>query len=332
MSVGTSETAVSSGGTNVLALLDQRAPTSLIPCPLGGFALGYLVAGASLGAAVGALAAGRLVDKLGRKSLLIGVAIGADSAIATGYIAEYAPRARRGALSILQQWMITVGILAALLVALVILWALPHSARTLDWRLILGVGAVPALIGVALRTRMPESPRWLLRHSCFEGAECVLAKLGIHVSVADIRFTAIRLPAEDERAARARRRIWSPGVKRALIVVCVFFIFQQISGINVSEVTAIVAPVNVVATYFAFRWIDRLGPSKISMGGYAGMSVAAILAFAGTALIAIGFIHEFLPETKNRSVEEITQLFERQAAGDRRAGMTSPRDVDAAAA
>jgi Sugar (and other) transporter len=54
--------------------------------------------------------------------------------------------------------------------------------------------------------------------------------------------------------------------------------------------------------------------------------------FAGIALVAIGFIYRFLPETKNRSVEEITQLFERQAAGGRRAGMTSARDADAAAA
>jgi hypothetical protein len=40
---------------------------------------------------------------------LIGLAIGADSAIATAYIAEFAPRERRGQLSIIQQWMITVG-------------------------------------------------------------------------------------------------------------------------------------------------------------------------------------------------------------------------------
>jgi len=443
-----------------------------IPYPLSGFALGYLVAGASLGAAVGALAAGRLADKLGRKSLLvvdaliyalgallsaltpnatvlliartlIGVAIGADSAIATGYIAEYAPRGRRGALSILQQWMITVGILAAFLVALVILWAMPRSATTLDWRLILGVGAVPALIGVALRTRMPESPRWLLRRGRFEDAKRALAKLGIEVSVADIGFTARKLHAADEHAERVRRRIWSPGVKRALIVVCVFFIFQQISGINVPlyygpkllgplfqagnskvsstiagvEVTAIIAAVNVVATYFAFRWIDRMGRRKISIAGYTGMAVAALVAasgllafhgtariiavmvalnafvasfavgvggtgwliqgesfpteirgqaaaiaasvdwaanfalievfptwqssiglgwimlcFAGISLIAIGFVYRFLPETKNRSVEEITTLFERQAAGDWRAGIISTKDADAAAA
>jgi MFS family permease len=49
---------------------------------------------------------------------LIGLAIGADSAIATSYIAEFAPRSRRGQLSIIQQWMITVGILVSYLIAL----------------------------------------------------------------------------------------------------------------------------------------------------------------------------------------------------------------------
>jgi SP family arabinose:H+ symporter-like MFS transporter len=200
-------TTIETRGRNVLAELDQRVPTSFywsltvlatiggflfgydtanigsalpfVPYSLNGFALGYLVAGASLGAAAGALLAGPLADRFGRKSLLvttalvyaigailsaftpnaavllaartlIGLAIGADSAIATAYIAEYAPRDRRGALSMLQQWMITVGIVGAFIVALIILWLLPDSASTLDWRLILGLGAVPALIGLAL--------------------------------------------------------------------------------------------------------------------------------------------------------------------------------------
>src|SRR5215472_9833911 len=183
---------------NVLSTLDERAPSAFywqltvlatlggflfgydtsnigsalnfVPYGLHGLALGYLVSGASLGAAAGAILAGPAADRFGRKTLLvvdagiyavgailsavtpdaavlliartlIGMAIGADSAIATAYIAEYAPKARRGALTMLQQWMITVGIVAAFLVALLILWLLPRSAATLDWRLILGVGA-----------------------------------------------------------------------------------------------------------------------------------------------------------------------------------------------
>ncbi len=499
MATETTDKEVGSAGRNVLAELDKRVPTSFywsltilatiggflfgydtanigsalpfVPYSLNGFAQGYLVAGASAGAAVGALAAGRLADRFGRKSLLIvdaaiyaigallsavtpnvgillfartliGLAIGADSAIATAYIAEYAPRGRRGALSMLQQWMITVGILAAFVVALVILWALPGSAKTLDWRLILGIGAIPAIIGVVFRTRMPESPRWLLRHGRYEETRHALAKLGTDASLDDIKLTARELHAADQRTEQVRRRIWTPGVRRALIVVCVFFIFQQISGINVPlyygpkllgplfqsggstvastmagvEVTAIIAAVNVIATYFAFRWIDKIGRRKLSIGGYGGMCVAALIAapgllvltgtarivvvmialnifvasfaigvggtgwliqgesfptavrgqaaaiaasvdwaanfalievfptwqsgiglgwimicFAGISVLAIGFVYRFLPETKNRSVEEITEVFERQADGDRHAGIMQ-KGHDAAAA
>ena len=271
-------TTIETRGRNVLAELDQRVPTSFywsltvlatiggflfgydtanigsalpfVPYSLNGFALGYLVAGASLGAAAGALLAGPLADRFGRKSLLvttalvyaigailsaftpnaavllaartlIGLAIGADSAIATAYIAEYAPRDRRGALSMLQQWMITVGIVGAFIVALIILWLLPDSASTLDWRLILGLGAVPALIGLALRARMPESPRWLLRHERYEDTQRALGKLGMEASIEDVRYTARELEAADQRGERTRRRNWTKGVKRALIVVCV---------------------------------------------------------------------------------------------------------------
>ncbi len=378
-SAGTTDKDVSSSRRNVLEELDHRSPTSFywsltllatiggflfgydtanigsalpfVPYTLSGWAQGYLVAGASLGAAAGALLAGRLADKLGRKSLLvvdaaiyaggailsavtpnvavlliartiIGLAIGADSAIATAYIAEYAPRSRRGALSILQQWMITVGILAAFIVALIILWALPHSSSTLDWRLILGIGAVPAIVGFVFRTRMPESPRWLIRHGHYEATQKALARLGAEVSIEDVEYTARELQRADQKSEQAGRRSWTPGVKRALLVVCLFFVFQQISGINVPlyygpkllgplfqsgsstvastiggvEVTAIIAAVNVIATFFAFRWIDRHGRRKLSMGGYAGMCVAALLAalgllaMTGTARIVIVMI------------------------------------------
>src|SRR4051794_2287191 len=47
----------------------------VLPYRLGDFAAGYLVAGASLGAAAGALMAGPLTDRFGRKSLLIADAL-----------------------------------------------------------------------------------------------------------------------------------------------------------------------------------------------------------------------------------------------------------------
>jgi MFS transporter, SP family, arabinose:H+ symporter len=99
------------------------------------------VSGASLGAAVGAILAGPAADRFGRKTLLI--------ADAGSYI-----------------------------VALVIFSVFPGSAASTGWRLVLGLGAVPALIGLVLRTQMPESPRWLLRHRRYDEMRKAMKTLG----------------------------------------------------------------------------------------------------------------------------------------------------------
>ncbi len=314
---------------------------NFVPYNLKGLAEGYLVSGASLGAAAGAILAGPIADRFGRKGLLIvdagiyavgsilsavtpdaatllvartliGLAIGADSAIATAYIAEYAPKDRRGGLSLLQQWMITVGILVAYLIAWLIFGLWPNSAASVGWRLILGLGAVPALLGLALRTTMPESPRWLLRHGKYDQLRSALSILGVKdVSDEDIQAAAQTIEKVEGGDSKAqRRKRWTPGVRRALVVVCVFFIFQQITGINVPlyygphllgpifagahaslvkttvagvQVTAIMTAVNVASTYLGFRWIDKFGRRKLSMGGYTGMIVFALIAAAGLA-------------------------------------------------
>jgi MFS transporter, SP family, arabinose:H+ symporter len=353
-------------GRNVLEDLDSRIPTNFywylavlaciggflfgydtsnigsalgfIPYHMGSFETGYLVAGASLGAAAGALIAGPLTDHFGRKILLIsdaaiyavgailsaitpdvgvllfartliGLAIGADSAIATAYIAEFAPRSRRGQLSIIQQWMITVGILVAYLVAVIILKADPGGAGNEDWRLILGLGGIPALIAVALRSHMPESPRWLMLHERYDDTRKAFGRLGMEVSDEEVRRAADQLYSQ-QRQQKARVN-WTRGVRRALIIVCLFFVFQQITGINVPfyygptilsgyflsghnavnaavagvEVTAILGAVNVIATYFAFRWIDKVGRRPLAIFGYMGMTVFILVGAIGVAFL-----------------------------------------------
>src|SRR5580698_6151575 len=358
--------------SNVLTTLDDRVPTAFywqltllatlggflfgydtsnigsalnfVPYGLHGLALGYLVSGASLGAAAGALFAGPVSDHFGRKPLLvvdagiyavgailsaitpdapvlliartlIGVAIGADSAIATAYISEYAPKERRGSLAMLQQWMITVGILVAYIIALIIFSAFPASAASSGWRLVLGLGAVPALVGLALRTQMPESPRWLLRHGRYEDVQKAMAALGTEASMEDVKRAATVIEQVEGGGRKQRRQAWTPGVRRALIVVSVFFIFQQITGINVPlyygphllgpifsgphatlvattvagvEVTAIMTAVNVASTYLGFRWIDKFGRKPLAIGGYAGMIVFALVAALGLVVVPAG--------------------------------------------
>jgi MFS family permease len=299
-----------------------------------------------------------------------------------------------------------------------------------------GLGAVPALLALVLRTRMPESPRWLLQQGRYADVHKALGKLGVQVPVRQIERTAERVREQDRRR-RGEKQVshWTPGVRRAVAVVSVFFVFQQITGINVPlyygpkllspffelggssklsaaiagiEVTAIIATVNVAATYFAFRFIDRLGRRKLAIGGFAGMAAFMLLGavglgltggvarivvvtlalnlfiasfaigvggtgwliqgevfptavrgraaaigatadwvanfavvqlfpvwqsaiglawvlvcFAVLAVIAIAFVSAFLPETKELSVEEVTELFERQASAPRGAQRVS---------
>ena len=50
-------------------------------------------------------------------------------------------------------------ILVAYIVALIIFSAFPGGAASTGWRLVLGLGAMPALMGLGLHTQMPQSPR-----------------------------------------------------------------------------------------------------------------------------------------------------------------------------
>jgi sugar porter (SP) family MFS transporter len=240
---------------------------------------------------------------------LIGLAVGADSAIATAYIAEFAPAKKRGGLSIIQQWMITVGILVSYLIAMLIFAVAPHSLKTVDWRIVFGLGAVPAIIAMLLRARMPESPRWLLDRGRYADTQQAFDKLGIQVTEEEVRDTADQLREQAERQEKQRQ--WTPGVVRALIIVCIFFVFQQITGINVPfyygpkllgglfqdsgnvvdaamaglQTAAILGAVNVIATFFAFRYIDRIGRRKLAIGGFAGMVIFMVIAAAGVAYL-----------------------------------------------
>jgi MFS transporter, SP family, arabinose:H+ symporter len=202
-----------------------------------------------------------------------------------------------------------VGILVAYLVAVIILKAAPGSVGGADWRLILGLGGIPALIAVALRSHMPESPRWLMLHGRYDDTRKAFGRLGMDVTTDEVKRAAEQVAGLE--GAQQRKTQWTRGVRRALIIVCLFFVFQQITGINVPfyygptilsgyfltghnavnaavagvEVTAILGAVNVVATYFAFRWIDKIGRRPLAIFGYVGMTVFILVGAIGVAFL-----------------------------------------------
>lgn len=174
--------------------------------------LGTVVAVTLLGAAVGALLAGWLADRIGRTRvmgvaallfaassvgcgtasslwdltvwrLLTGVAVGFATVLGPLYISEIAPASARGRLSSLQQMAIVLGIFAALLSDSLIAALLGGADADLflglpAWRWMFIAGTVPALVYGIVSLRIPESPRYLASRGRREEAVRVLA--GLH--------------------------------------------------------------------------------------------------------------------------------------------------------
>jgi MFS family permease len=88
-------------------------------------------------------------------------ALGGDYPVSAVLMTEYANRKDRGRLVGLVFSAQAVGLIVGPLIALALLGA--GTAEDTTWRLLLGLGALPALSAVWLRRRMPEPPRYQAR-------------------------------------------------------------------------------------------------------------------------------------------------------------------------
>jgi MFS family permease len=90
---------------------------------------------------------------------ILGIGVGGDYPVSAVLMTEYANRRNRGRLVGLVFSMQALGTVAGYIAGLALLsTGLNHD---LVWRLLLGLGAVPAAAVIYLRRRMPESPRFL---------------------------------------------------------------------------------------------------------------------------------------------------------------------------
>jgi MFS family permease len=191
----------------------------------------WVVSTVLIGAMAGALSGGALADALGRRPTmmagavlfvvgstlamlapnvaaiivaraLLGIAVGFNSVTAPIYVSELAPPQSRGTLVGLYQFTLTCGIALADLAGY---WL----AAAGNWRLMFGLGAIPALLFLLLVFGVPESPRWLLGHghdseavailesyAGTSGASAILEDLRAGLrTVVERRWTALLAPA-----------------------------------------------------------------------------------------------------------------------------------------
>lgn len=227
--------------------------------------IGFTVAAALLGSALGAAVAGPLADRLGRIwvmriagvlfavsaigsalpfaiwdlafwRIVGGVAIGIASVIAPTYIAEVSPPAYRGRLASLQQLAIVVGIALAQLVNYVIVLAAGGSALAYlgplqAWQWMLGVELLPALLYLSLSFVIPESPRHLVRIGQTGRARKVL--VDVEGGDVDQRIADIRTALGTETRPRLRDLRGRYGLLPIVWVGMGLSAFQQLVGINV---------------------------------------------------------------------------------------------------
>ncbi|SDZ91578.1 sugar porter family MFS transporter [Selenomonas ruminantium] len=223
--------------------------------------IGWITSSVMFGAIFGGALAGQLSDKLGRRKMillsalifvvgsilsglapqdgslyliavrvLLGLAVGAASALVPAYMSEMSPARLRGRLSGINQTMIVSG----MLLSYVVDFLLKDMPETLAWRLMLSLAAVPAVILFMGVLRLPESPRFLVRHGKIAEARQVLGfireKHEVEAELKDIQETA-----QEESAAAAKTSLSTllSDKYRYLVTAGVgVAAFQQFQGAN----------------------------------------------------------------------------------------------------
>ncbi|MBB1351327.1 MULTISPECIES: sugar porter family MFS transporter [unclassified Pseudoalteromonas] len=230
-------------------------------------ATGFNVASVLLGCALGALAAGPLADKFGRRAIMIitaiifaisafgsgisessaefifyrlfgGLGIGAASVLAPAYIAEVAPPALRGRLATLQQLAIVLGLFAAFLSNYLIADAAGSAQNILmldiaAWRWMFWAELVPAVLFLVGVLFIPESPRYLVAQGKVDDAKAVFSKISndnVDAQISDVKRS---LHSDTKPSIRDLFIDNSKKVHPIVWVGVALSVFQQFVGINV---------------------------------------------------------------------------------------------------
>src|SRR4030095_8734497 len=282
----------------------------------------------TLGALVGSLAGGEIADRLGRRKallaaavlfaagaavealapgvtilvagrLLVGCGVGVAAVAAPLYAAELAPAEQRGRFVSAYQLAITIRIFLAYLIAQAL-------AGARQWRVMLGVSAVPAVLLLLAILPAVESPRWLVRMGQRDRARASIMRARPWVDP-DVRLKSIEDSLRDEPPDASWSEVFAPAWRRPLVIGLGLAVFQQITGINAviyysdrifaaagfstpqaqtMATTWAIGAVNVLATLIAIAFIDKLGRRPLLLARLVGMCVSLVA--VGLAFFSAG--------------------------------------------
>jgi len=296
--------------------------------------LGWAVSSITLTAALGMMIAGPMSDKHGRRKILKfaailftisavgsalagsfiiliifrmigGLAVGAALIIAPMYIAEVAPPDKRGQLVSFNQLNIVLGISIAFFTNYLILkwgtstaeWTQTLGFGKWNWRWMLGLEALPAILYYLGLFIVPRSPRWLMTQNKKDEALLVMQKV-VSIDEAELQLNEVQQSISDDKN-KAKSKIsdlFKKNMRKVIIIGLIVGIFQQIVGINavlfyapmIFEQTgigtdasfiqaALVGLTNLGFTVIAILTIDKLGRRPLLIIGMVGIAASLFL-------------------------------------------------------
>ncbi len=296
--------------------------------------LGWAVSCLTLTATLAMAVSGPLSDKIGRKKILVyasvlffisallsalapnfislvlarmigGIGVGAALITAPMYIAEIAPPKMRGRMVSFNQLNIVLGISIAFFTNYLILqlgksdasWAQTLMFNEYNWRWMLGLEAVPAILYFIFLFFVPESPRWLAMHGKDSEALSIMERMSSKEE-AEQEFESIEesIKKDKNKEKVPLKELFKPAMRLVMTIGIVVAILQQITGINsvffyapmifeqtgigtdASFVQAIIIGLtNLAFTVLAIMFVDKLGRKPLLSFGLAGIVIFMFL-------------------------------------------------------
>lgn len=294
--------------------------------------MGLTVAVALVGTVVGSILAGIPGDRYGRRDSLRfmavlylisaigcalawdwyslvafrfigGLGIGGSSVLGPMYIAEISPAQWRGRLVGFFQFNVVAGILLAYFSNYRIEVA---ALGPEDWRWMLGVSGIPALLFFIMLFAIPRSPRWLVQKGRVPEARTVLVTIGEENVDEELQDIVSSIDAEHHQGPE---KLFQAKYRLPIFLAVSIAMFNQLSGINAilyylndifaragfnkvsgDQQAVLIGFTNLVFTVIAMSIIDRAGRKTLLLIG----SVVCAGCLAGVAGVFLTGTHEGL--------------------------------------
>lgn len=218
-----------------------------------------------------------------------GVGVGISSVAAPIYISEITSKENRGKLGGLYQFWLVFGIL----IAFVSNWLLKGFDGPNDWRWMLGVEAIPALIYTIMVLKVPNSPRWLVLQKKDDEAAIQVLEIIYSKEKAQEHLEEIKL---DVNTSKKSESLFQKKYSRMIWLGFFIAFFNQLSGINfvlyyapeILEQAGLggkeslfnsiaIGIVNLLFTIIGVRLLDKLGRRQLIIIGSVGYIISLVM-------------------------------------------------------